>query len=86
MQATIDFTKEMGMELTEEEMKEVMDIDCDTEPFAAAKEVTDSVNENDNAKFETGTNASVAVPSHTQAMSVDDKDGRVDIGHDGMII
>ena len=83
MQATLDFAKEMGMELTKEEMKEVMDIDCDTEPLAVAKEATDSVNENDNAKFETGTNASVTVPSHTQAMSDDDKDGKVDIGHDG---
>ena len=83
MQATLGFVKEMGMELTEEEMKEVMEIDCDTEPLSDAKEASDSAYKNDNGKAENGRNASVTVPFHRKAMSIDEKDAKVDIPPDG---
>ena len=71
----------MGMELTEEEMKEVMEIDCDSDPLSAAKEASDSASKNDNGQVGNGRKSSV--PSDRKVMPMDEKDAKVDIPPDG---
>ena len=62
-------------------MKEVMEIDCNSDPLSAAKDVSDSASKNDNGQVRNGRKSSV--PSDRKVMPMDEKDAKVDIPPDG---